>query len=132
VFTDNLYYPLVAFAVVSMLRLERRPSTATAVATGVLGGLATITRPSMFFVLLLIPCWYWWPANHTAPRLKRGIVTMSIAWMLMIGCVTFRNWLVSGRAVLIAESSLQVLFFLAPPGVNFNSYLVVPKPSIFQ
>ncbi|MEQ1869229.1 MAG: glycosyltransferase family 39 protein [Vicinamibacterales bacterium] len=132
IFTDNLYYPLVAASVYALVRLDRRPSTAVAVAAGILGGLATITRPSMLFVLPLVLIWAYWPTSPAPARTKSAIVRTAVAWAAVIATVTLRNWIVSGRVVLIAESSLQVIMFLAPPGVNWKDYLVVRRPSVVQ
>jgi hypothetical protein len=132
VFTDNLYYPLVAFSALALNSLERKPSTTTAVMSGVFGGLATITRPSMFFVLPLVLAWTLRPGSSMSPATKRAVIKMGGVFASVIALVTLRNWLVSGRIVLIAESSLQVLYFLAPPGVEWRDYLVVRVPSIAQ
>jgi hypothetical protein len=132
VFTDNLYYPLVAFAAYELWRLETNEDSRSAIAAGVLGGLATITRPSMLFVLPLLLAWSSRRFRSGLPFIGSRMLVVAASWVAVIAVVTFRNWLVSGRVVLIAESSLQVLFFLAPPGVNWADYLEVRTPSIAQ
>jgi hypothetical protein len=133
VYTDNLYYPLVAGAVAAMWVMQKRTASDAAILAGALGGLATLTRPSMMFVLPLYTAWLLRNrANRAATSRIRIVMVFVTAWMATVGIASLRNWLVSGRFVLLAESSLQVLFFLAPPGVNYADYMPNSRPSVTE
>jgi 4-amino-4-deoxy-L-arabinose transferase-like glycosyltransferase len=131
VFTDNLYYPLVAAATAAMWLTQKTGGARRAILAGALGGLATLTRPSMMFVLPLFMLWLLRNrAERAVPRRAAAGLAFATAWMAAVGLATLRNWLVSGRFVLLAESSLQILLFLAPAGVNAASYMPNAKPSV--
>jgi hypothetical protein len=132
VFTDNLYYPLVAGAVALMWHSDRDASWRSASLAGLLGGLATLTRPSMIFVLPLVAAWFFTTRGQRGDRRRSAALVLSTVWMLVVFLATLRNWLVSGRFVLLAESSLQILFFLAPPDINYTEYMRGPRPSVFE
>jgi len=133
VFTDNLYYPLVALAVACMWRMERSTSRSAAVVAGLAGGVATLARPSM---LLVLPLYVVWRLRSGAERTSRHRQTeMAVfvaSWMAMVGLATLRNWLVSGRFVLLAESSLQIIYCLTPEGVNYKDYMPNLRPSVLE
>ncbi|RPI53690.1 MAG: hypothetical protein EHM55_13050, partial [Acidobacteria bacterium] len=133
VFTDNLYYPLVAAAVAALWRAGRTGTWQAAALAGILGGFATLTRPSMLFVLPLAAIWLMWPLAPAKPANRQTlVVSLVAAWMAAVGLATCRNWLVSGQFVLVADSSLQILVFLAPPSVNYVDYMVRPHPSVAE
>lgn len=128
VFSDNLYYPLVAAAVFYLWRVEATGNKRAVIVAGLLCGLATLTRPSMLIVMPFVGAWLL-VRRHPGPAGRQAAFVLTACFIAVIGFATFRNWLVSGRFIPLQDSSLKIVLFLAPPGVNHFDYMPSLKAS---
>jgi 4-amino-4-deoxy-L-arabinose transferase-like glycosyltransferase len=78
------------------LERRRRPALGLAIGTGVLAGIATLTRPAMLFFLLLAGVWL------LARRRWRLLAALAVGSLLVVGPWTLRNAHEYGRFVLVA------------------------------
>jgi hypothetical protein len=131
VFSDNLYYPLVAAAVYFLWRVEAAGNTRAVVIAGLLCGLATLTRPSMLIVMPFVGVWLL-VRRSPGPAGRRAAFVLTACFIAVIGVSTFRNWLVSGRFIPLQDSSLKIVFFLVPPGVDYLDYIPNLKASYVE
>ncbi len=102
-FSENLYYVLVATTVLFLVKHHQRGRTRDVIIAGVAGALASWTRPSMMLFLpfaaltiLLIQ----WRAVGVRRSLVDAVVFGSV-WMAALLPITIRNYIMSGRAVLL-------------------------------
>lgn len=117
VLNELLFVPLVCLWALLLVRLARAqsPSLLTAAAVGVVGGVATLARS---------PLMLGWPlalsllfiALRSTRRAGRVVIVLAVAMMAVTSLATFRNWMVSGKAVLVASSG-PINFFIGnePP-----------------
>jgi hypothetical protein len=95
---ESLYVPMMAAAIWSLLRVVCNPSIGRAVAAGVIGGIAAITRST-----LLLTFAFAWPACWLALRAARrraAIVGVIAATTLAVfSLIAIRNAIVSHRFV---------------------------------
>jgi hypothetical protein len=120
--TEVLFTPLAAWWAYLLVRLgtsaadpsaDRRTSW-LAVAAGVVGALATLTRSSLlagwFFALPLLAL--------AVPRWRTRWVSLALVVSTMLAVcslATFRNWVVAHRLVLITSEGSQAVFLGNPP-----------------
>lgn len=117
VLNELLYVPLLCLWALMLVRLARsdRPTLPAAIAAGVVGGLATLARsPLMLGWALVVPC-----ILIAAWRTRRAVRTVSALVLVLVavtGLATYRNWRVSGTAVLVSSSG-AINFYLGnqPP-----------------
>jgi hypothetical protein len=106
-----------------LARWEKRPTIPRALGIGALGGIATIVRPNLlpFLPLAII----WMGLAPSVPRARRwqwataALLTATLA----IAPVTWRNWHVSGRFVLLVRSVPTMLYVgnTPPSSVDLSS-----------
>jgi hypothetical protein len=124
-FSENLYFVLAAATVLFLVRHHRSGRASDLVVAAVAGALASWTRPSM---MLLLPFavlgillarrradgWY---------RSTFGAVMFAAVWMASLAPITIRNYIMSGRAVLLT----------AGQGATFVAYnMPVNDPMYFK
>jgi hypothetical protein len=124
-FSENLYFVLAASTVLFLVRYHRSGRTGELVGAALAGAMASITRPSMMlllpFALLLIAVERW--RNGGIRRLLTDAAVLATVWMVALTPITIRNYLMSGRAVLIT----------AGQGATFIMYnMPVSDPRYFK
>lgn len=100
--TEVLFVPLVCVAALRLVRLAQtpQPSYGSAVAAGVVGGVATLTRSSLMLA---------WPlalplvavSLRPTRRALRILMVVGLAMLAVISVATARNWIVARQFVLI-------------------------------
>jgi hypothetical protein len=137
-FSENLYFLLAAATVLFLIRHVRAGGIRDLAAAAVLGALASWTRPSMMLLLpaavLIIAA-----ARLRADGWRRTAVAVGafvVIWMASLAPITIRNYLMSGRAVLITAGqgatfvayNMPVddkMYFKGFDGTLFNSALIL-------
>jgi 4-amino-4-deoxy-L-arabinose transferase-like glycosyltransferase len=122
--SENLFLLLVAATLFALVRFMTGGRWSALVVSGICGGLATATRPTM---LLFLPAAVVLLATDGMLRRKsrRGLIAATIVattWMAAVGPFTLRNYLVTGRPVLVTEGQGQtfVRYNLPPGGKESN------------
>jgi hypothetical protein len=118
---ESLYIPVLAAWAASLIDTCQRPGAARGATTGVLGGLAAITRSTSVLSWVLV-----WPACAWALRRVRGratVIGLLIACSLSVfSLIAVRNWIVSHQ---FAPTSTELGITLRggnepPAGLVFN------------
>jgi hypothetical protein len=115
-YSDNLYLPLVFGTLAVFIRAMERPSTWRFAAVGALTALGAATRPSFLifvpFALLAIVL-----QKRIGPLVMR--VKSCVAYVLGFGAgvapFTWRNWIVTGKFVLLVSSFMMLPMFVYAP-----------------
>lgn len=115
-FSDNLYMPMVLATIAAFTAALERRSTPMFVVAGILTAFAAATRPSfLLFVptagLAIIAAGSLGPIRS---RL-RSAVSFVLGFFAGVSPFTIRNFLVSGKFVLLVASFVMLPFFLYPP-----------------
>ena len=112
-FSENLYVVLVAATVWLLMQHHASGRRRDLVAAGVCGALASWTRPSMMLLLPFAVAGIAYARGRAggARQASLDAIVFVTAWMAAIAPITIRNYLMSGRAVLI--SSGQGATFIA-------------------
>jgi hypothetical protein len=91
---ESLYVPLLVSWVALLVRTSARPSTVGAAATGIIGGLAAITRSTAILSWPLV-----WAGCAWTWRRRRGWVGIALAMVIgslaVFSLVGLRNWIVA-------------------------------------
>jgi hypothetical protein len=127
---ESLYVPLLAASTLSMIRLCRDPRPGTAIWSGVLSGLATITRSTALLAWVIVwpLCWL---AMRPAPT-RRRLLTATIAiFFAIFSLIAIRNWIV---ARVFAPTSTELGITLLggneiPPGLAID---LAPRAAFYQ
>jgi hypothetical protein len=139
-FSENLYFVLAAATVWFLIAYHAEGRRRDLIAAGVAGALASWTRPSM---MLLLPfaigglAYARWRADGVR-KIAFDALTFMAAWMAAIAPITIRNYLMSGRAVLLTSGqgatfvayNLPVddkMYFKGFDGTLFNSAIILVK-----
>ena len=118
---ESLYVPLLVASAAALIRLCKHPSHRSALRTGVLSGLTTITRSTALLSWAVV-----WPAcwlAMTGTRRRHSVLTIVIAATLAVfSLITIRNWIV---ARVFAPTSTELGITLlggneVPPGVTID------------
>lgn len=116
-YTDNLYLTLVYAALLGAHWWMRKGGTIAPLASGVLSAWAAATRPSFLLfppaILAILVVGHW---RRRMTRARTEIVCYVLGVALGLAPFAFRNYVVSGRPVILVESWLQIPYFLYPPG----------------
>lgn len=107
ILTETFYLFLVLAGLLCALRCRRSQSALPALAAGLLLGWAAVTRPAALFIAP--PLLLWLLTTRSAPRPGRKAVAAALGLTLAIAPVTWRNWELQGRFILIATNGGQVL-----------------------
>jgi hypothetical protein len=124
-FSENLYFVLAAATVLLLIRHYKGGGTIDLAAAAVAGALASWTRPSMMLLLPLavvgIVLSRWRPDRLMRTAFQS--VLFVAVWMACIAPITIRNYIMSGRAVLLT----------AGQGASFVAYnMPVDDPAYFK
>ncbi|MBY0493524.1 MAG: glycosyltransferase family 39 protein [Cyanobacteria bacterium] len=113
--SENLYFVLVALTIYALVRFCARGSMAWIVCGGLAAGAAAATRPTMM-LFMPIAAIVAALAMFTARRYMRALVApalLAICFMMAIAPITYRNYVMSRKIVLVTEGQ-------APTFINYN------------
>ncbi|MBP7776988.1 MAG: hypothetical protein KA371_07665 [Acidobacteria bacterium] len=126
-YTDSLFTGVVFLSLVCCRLAITRRGLWT-IAAGVSCAIAAGTRPSFltFTPLFILAIVLWGKAVLPGARLR---VAAGVAAGFALGLAPFaiRNWIMSGKAVVLVSSWIQLPYFLVPPEVTPN-----PVPAMFS
>ena len=114
--TEVLFTPLFVAWTSMLVRIATEgASRLRVVATGVIGGLATLTRSTLLLGWPFTLFWVWLSLRVRRTRVVAGLLVVMVA---VVGMATLRNWSVSHTFVPVA-SSLGITLFIGnqPPRV---------------
>lgn len=112
--TEPLFTPLLAWWAWLLIRTATEaPRWPRLVLTGVIGGLATLVRSTLFLALpVVLPLW----SASVRPRRARATVVLVASLVAVLGMLTLRTWIVSGTFALIpSEGPVTLLIGNTPP-----------------
>ena len=102
-FSENLYYVLAATTVLFLVKHHQHGRTRHLIVAAIAGALASWTRPSMMLLLppaaLTIVVVHWRSAG--ARKSLVDALLFGTVWMAALMPITIRNYIMSGRAVLL-------------------------------
>jgi 4-amino-4-deoxy-L-arabinose transferase-like glycosyltransferase len=100
---DPLFSLLLLSALERTLAWWRSGTAVTALAAGLLLGLAIITRPTALVVVPIIAVITLWPRPSRPPRLFRGLILLLLPVVALVGVTFVRNLVIADDPVLIAS-----------------------------
>ena len=118
---ESLYVPLLVMTTAALMHTCLQPRLRAALASGVLGGLTTITRSTVLLSWLVV-----WPACWLAlkgtPRRHAVVAAIAASTLAVFSLITIRNWIV---ADVFAPTSTELGITLlggneVPPGVTID------------
>ncbi len=131
IWNEQLFIFLLIMAVVSLFHSERRQSTSWRIFTGILFGLAALTRDVGLFVLFASPA-FLAVSNRSKSAIARKSLTIVVSAVLVVSVWTVRNYLVFKHIVPISTNG-GINFYMGnnpeangthkwalPPGVVWN------------
>ena len=125
--SENLYVLTVTCTLVAFARWAEKGRKADLAATGLWAGLSSITRPAMMVFLVPALLVAGVIALKRPMRLADALLAMALlsgVWLAVVAPVTLRNWVVSGRPVLISEGvGAGFIRYNVPEGVDADDYL---------
>jgi 4-amino-4-deoxy-L-arabinose transferase-like glycosyltransferase len=102
--TESLYGMFLALMLLSALRLLRTGDRRWAVAVGVAGGLAALTRGEGLVLTAILLLGILWRPEH-----RRSVLVAALAFAFVLAPWTIRNWSVFDRPVLVATEAGETL-----------------------
>ena len=102
-FSENLYYVLAATTVLFLMKHHSHGRTRDVIVAAIAGALASWTRPSMMLLLPLAALTIvlvQWRSGGARKSMTDAIVFVT-TWMIALAPITIRNYIMSGRAVLL-------------------------------
>jgi Dolichyl-phosphate-mannose-protein mannosyltransferase len=116
-FTDNLFVPMVLAVLLVNIEALTRRSLPLIFLTGALTALGAATRPSLLihvpFVMLLLLLYR---DLGSLARRAAAVAIFLAGFIVAIAPFTFRNWLVTGRFVLLVNNYITFPNYLVGPG----------------
>lgn len=119
---ESLYVPMLVISMAAMIRLCDQPSTKSAIWTGILSGIAAITRSTS--LVAWIASWpAAWFALRGAPQRNRVLACLIASFVAVFSMVAARNAIVAG---VFAPTSTEMGITLLggnelPPGFVINA-----------
>jgi hypothetical protein len=126
-YTDSLFLPLVILAILAAGWWLDRGTKGLALLAGLVSALATATRPSfmLFLPVLVVVLLAYARRGQVKPRWYQ-IGYVVAGFMIGVLPFTIRNYIVSGRPVMLVSSWLQIPYFMVPPTVP-NPFATLPS-----
>lgn len=127
---ESLFVPLLVATTASLIRMCRSPAIGSALKSGILGGLATVTRSTVLLSWMVV-----WPAAWLAMRgrpRRHSVLTVLMATTLAIfSLIAIRNWIV---ARVFAPTSTELGITLlggneVPPDLRVD---LTPRAAVYQ
>lgn len=133
-FSDNLFAPMVLAALVAAVKAMEKRTALWWILAGVLAALTAATRPSFMIFI---------PVFGVALLLDRGSAmalrgrlrtTLLFGLGVVIGLAPFtiRNWIISGRFVLLVSAFSTIAHFLFAPGEPVNVPIYEGPPTFLK
>ena len=121
--SENLFFILVAATLYFLVRFMSRWRAATVAMAGVCGGLATATRPTMMLYLpvAMLLVGYASLRRDGWHRSVLALLLLVVLWMTAISPITLRNYVVSGRPVLVTEGQGRTFIYYNMPAGDDES-----------
>jgi hypothetical protein len=91
---ESLYVPLLVISTAALIRLCDAPSTGRAIWTGIVSGLATITRSTVLVGWIVAWPVAWLALKGTAAR-SRVLAMVIVSFLAVLSLVSMRNWIVA-------------------------------------
>lgn len=123
--TEALFVPLVCLWIYALVRMTGVPSRQHAIAAGIVGGLATLTRSSLILGwIAVVPALAIALGRRQPPSSaggavgpgRLGLLAILLSTMIaVISIATVRNWVVAHRLVVISSEGPVVLYLGNPP-----------------
>jgi hypothetical protein len=127
---ESLYVPLLVVTAASLIRTCHEPRRRSALASGVLSGLTTITRSTALLAWIIV-----WPACWLAikgARHRHSVMVVIVSSTLaVLSLITIRNWIVAGVfAPTSTELGITLLGGNEPPeGVSID---LAPRAAFYR
>ena len=127
---ESLFVPLVVATAAALIRMCRTPSIGSALTSGILGGLATVTRSTVLVSWMVV-----WPASWLAmrgrPRRHSVLAILMAATLAIFSLIAVRNWIV---ARVFAPTSTELGITLlggneVPPDLRID---LAPRAALYQ
>ncbi len=112
---ESLYVPLLVAWAALAVRLYQAPSTARALATGMVGAVAAMTRSTSLLAWPLVfgACWRAWPGGS---RRRAWLVALVLSSVAVFSLIAARNWIVAHEfALTSSEFGVTLLGGNEPP-----------------
>jgi len=108
--SENLFFPLIAFTVLALVRVAQTGSWPMAACAGLMAGAATLTRSPL--TVYVFPALIAVAAAVRALHKRRVaivpvVVLIAVCWAAVISLATIRNYIAAGVPVLINQGSLH-------------------------
>ena len=118
---ESLYVPLLVATTASLIRTCRYPAWRSALTSGVLSGLTTITRSTALLAWAVVWPACWW-AMKGLPRRHAIVAVIAVSTLAIFSLIAVRNWIVAG---VFAPTSTELGITLLggnepPPGVSID------------
>jgi hypothetical protein len=104
--SENLYVLTVTVTLVTFLKWAEHGKRSDLIAAGAWAGVSSITRPAMMMFLgpaVLVAALTMWRRSRRLHLALMSPALLAAVWLAVVAPVTLRNWIVSGRPVLISE-----------------------------
>lgn len=115
-YTDNLFVPFVLATLLSANAALDRRSRPMFFVAGLLSALTAATRPSF---LMFVPFMGLWLLidRKSGSMIRRfaAAAVFGVGFLVAIAPFTARNWIVSGRPVLLVDGAINLPLFITPP-----------------
>lgn len=118
---ESLYVPLLVMTAASLIHTTRAPTMARVTLSGVLSGVAAITRSTILlsFAVVWPVCWLTWKGR---PRRTTLVAVLVVSTMAVFSLITIRNWIVA-RTFAPASTELGITLLGGneiPPGITID------------
>ncbi len=131
-FPAMLGLALVGALLLAVVHWSEEPSTRGAVAVGLIAGIAIISRPNVLVFLPFAVAWIALGPQAPLARRWRGAAVALLAATLTIAPVTWRNWYVSDRFVLLVSSGPTMFFVGNQPPPNLVDYSTIDTDPFYE
>ncbi|MFH0774161.1 MAG: glycosyltransferase family 39 protein [bacterium] len=122
---ESLSTFLITLSILLLLRIKDNPNFKTIAYVGISLGLSGLARPNILLFVPFILIWLLIPHPFSLIPLKK-FAFLCLVIALIISPVTIRNWLVSGRFVLISTNG-PVLFWISNNPYATGEYSYPPS-----
>jgi len=131
-FADSLFICLVFVALLASERALEHDSTGWWIAAGIAGAAAAATRPSFLTHAGVWPLMVVLLGQGLLRRRAWGAAVYCTGFLIGLAPFALRNWIMSGRLVMLVNSWIQIPYFLYPWDVPNQATQVTSLPQALQ